>query len=400
MEYFFRTILYVVLAEWGFAGCQIILDIKPKIIRPGSSRPVTIRCHLDMVLSRTDTVYSIMLKKGGSSVAILFQDGSIEMTESKFTANGSVATESFSTAFLQLSLDDVTCMDKGEYSCSMAVRHVYNSMELGPVTSRLEVKGDPSGISLTVTPDRPAYTEGEVVNITCSVLKNYEEADWSWFLPNQNNHNVSNNCTYDESECLHMCSSSIEYTVTRKDAGGPIKCLNGELKNEIKLNLSHSPNLKDLVSLQHIHPNVSTSFPDSSKEQTTNVTVTNKSIVSSAITHPDSGGIGLMVLYVLVSAFAVILVFTLLHLFLSDRKCKCQHSTSNNCSESHHTESHRIKRAGSKVIIIHARNMPSVPPHKDIGDHEAAYLHPEDPTDCSMLQNQGLHTEPIYEEIE
>lgn len=104
--------------------------------------------------------------------------------------------------------------------------------------------GDPSGISLTVTPGRPAYTEGEVVNITCSVLKNYEEADWSWSLPNQNNHNVSNNCRYDESECLHMCSSSIEYTVTRKDAGGPIKCRNGELKNEIKLNLSHSPNLK------------------------------------------------------------------------------------------------------------------------------------------------------------
>lgn len=44
--------------------------------------------------------------------------------------------------------------------------------------------------------------------------------------------------------------------------------------------------------------------------------------------------------------------------------------------------------------------MSSVPSHKDIGDHEAAYLHPEDPTDGSMLQNQGLHTEPVYEEIE
>ncbi|XP_067670405.1 uncharacterized protein [Haliotis asinina] len=318
------------------------------------------------------------------------------MAEPKYHATGSLSTGPFSTAFLELSLDKVTCIDKGEYFCSMAIRRLYKSMEIGPAICRLRVRGGPSSVSLSMTPDRQAYTEGEVVNITCSVLKNSDVADWSWVLPNQKKHTVLTYCTYNESECDHLCSSSTVYTVTRKDNGGSVECRSGELKNEIQINLYHSP-VEDNLPLEKMYPNVTTSFSDISKEPTTEVTVTNKALTSSpTIPQSDGQGTGLTVLYVLVSVFAVILVFTMLHLFLTDHKCKCQQS--NNTSVPHLTESH--KTTGSKVLIIHASDISSVRSHKDLGIHEAAYLHPERPTDSSELQNEKLHTEPVYEEIE
>ncbi|XP_046545784.1 uncharacterized protein LOC124255883 isoform X1 [Haliotis rubra] len=398
MDGLFRTILYILFAEWS--GCQITLDIQPKVIQLGISRHMKVRCSLGVDFSKTDTVYSIMLKKGGVSIAVLFQDGSIEMAEPKYNATGSVSTGPFSTAFLELSLDKVTCSDKGEYSCSMAVRRLYASMEIGPVASRVQVMGGPSPVSLTMTPDRPAYTDGEVVNITCSVLKSAEVAHWTWVLPNRKKHTVSSYCIYNESECAHMCTSSTMYTVSRVDAGGSAECRSGELKNEIQINMSHSP-VEDNLPLVRMYPNVTTSFPGISNEETSEVTVTNKELTSSTtITQPDRGGTGLTVLYVLVSAFAVILVFTMLHLFLTDRKCKCHHSSTNSFSDSHLTESHLTKGTGSKVIIIHTSDISSVRSHKGMGTHEAAYLHPERPTDSSVLQSETLHAEPVYEEIE
>ncbi|XP_046545785.1 uncharacterized protein LOC124255883 isoform X2 [Haliotis rubra] len=367
MDGLFRTILYILFAEWS--GCQITLDIQPKVIQLGISRHMKVRCSLGVDFSKTDTVYSIMLKKGGVSIAVLFQDGSIEMAEPKYNATGSVSTGPFSTAFLELSLDKVTCSDKGEYSCSMAVRRLYASMEIGPVASRVQVMGGPSPVSLTMTPDRPAYTDGEVVNITCSVLKSAEVAHWTWVLPNRKKHTVSSYCIYNESECAHMCTSSTMYTVSRVDAGGSAECRSGELKNEIQINMSHSP-VEDNLPLVRMYPNVTTSFPGISNEETSEVTVTNKELTSSTtITQPD-------------------------------RKCKCHHSSTNSFSDSHLTESHLTKGTGSKVIIIHTSDISSVRSHKGMGTHEAAYLHPERPTDSSVLQSETLHAEPVYEEIE
>ncbi|XP_067670398.1 uncharacterized protein [Haliotis asinina] len=362
MDGLLQTILYILLAGWS--GCQISLDIQPKVVQLGISRHVKIRCSLNLDFSKTGTVYSIMLKKGGIPLAVLFQDGSIEMAEPKYNATGSLSTGPFSSAFLELSLDKVTCIDKGEYSCSMAIRRLYKSMEIGPAIHRLQVIGGPSTISLSMTPDRPAYAEGEVVNITCSVLKNSEVADWSWVLPNQKKHTVLSSCVYNETQCDHFCSSSTVYTVTRKDNGGIVECHTGEMKNEIQINLYHSP-VEDNLPLEKMYPNVTTSFPGISKEPTTEVTVTNK-----ALTSPPT-------------------------ITQSDHKCKCQQS--NNISVPHLTESH--KTTGSKVLIIHASDISSVRSHKNVGIHEAAYLHPERPTDSSELQNETLHTEPVYEEI-
>lgn len=122
-------------------GCHIQLDILPKTIRLENSRHVTLRCSLDLILARTEKVYSIMFKKGEAPVVVLLQDRIEELTERKYNITGSVTTISSSAVFLQLFLDKVTCLDRGNYSCSMAVKRLGKAATMGPVISRLEIKG-------------------------------------------------------------------------------------------------------------------------------------------------------------------------------------------------------------------------------------------------------------------
>ncbi|XP_046554009.1 uncharacterized protein LOC124263421 [Haliotis rubra] len=146
-----RVMLCALMAQWG--GCCIQLDIHPKTIHLDSSRHVTIRCSLDLTRSRTQKVYSIMLKKGGSTVAVLFQDRiHHNMTNRHYDVTGSVTTNSSSVAFFQIVLDNVTCLDRGDYSCIMAVKRLGKATSMEPVTSRLEIQGPSVTTASTVPP--------------------------------------------------------------------------------------------------------------------------------------------------------------------------------------------------------------------------------------------------------
>ncbi|XP_048246196.1 uncharacterized protein LOC124114554 [Haliotis rufescens] len=376
-----RMILFALLGRC--CGCHIQLDILPKTIRLESSRHVTLRCS--RILARTETVYSIMLKKGEATVVVLLPERIKDLTEGKYNITGSVTTISSSAVFLQLFLDKVTCLDRGNYSCIMAVNTLGIATTMEPVSSRLEIKGEPRGMFLILTPDTPAYTDGEVVNITCYVLLNSHQAFWSWSAPNENEHTELNNCTYNESECIYMCISSVLYTVTMQGSGSRITCQTGGFVKHITLNLSNPHGVNGVPM-----------------NKTTNVPLTDMTLASSGnTTPPERGGIGMMVLYVLVLAFAVALVFTLLYLFLSDRKCKCHNHPSKNSHFSKGGERARTDRTRPRVMVIQPRNRTRPLPNQhrgydETGCHETAYLHPQHSADSSVSQN----IEPVYDEID
>ncbi|XP_046554003.1 uncharacterized protein LOC124263417 isoform X2 [Haliotis rubra] len=274
-----RVMFCALMAQWG--GCYIQLHIHPKTIHLDSSRHhVTIRCSLDLTRSRTQKVYSIMLKKGGSTVAVLFQDKILHnMTNRHYDVTGSVTTTSSSVAFFQIVLDNVTCLDRGDYSCIMAVKRLGKATSMEPVTSRLEIQG-PSATTASTAP--PTHT-----------------------------------------------------TTSSRDT---------------------SP--------------------------------------------PERDGRRVLTTYVLVSAFAVVLIVTLICLLFSDPKCKCHPRTLKNSNvprDTFRSERHRRRR---RVMIVQSGNLTCPPPGLDRASDETGYregyLQPQDTADNSVSESN----EHVYEEIE
>ncbi|XP_067669826.1 uncharacterized protein [Haliotis asinina] len=341
-----RVVLCALMTQWG--GCYIQLDIHPKTVHLDSSRRVTIRCSLNLTGSSTEKVYSIMLKRGQDTIAVLFQDIIRNMTNRLYNVTGSLTTKSSSVAFFQILLDNVKCLDKGNYSCIMAVKRLDKATSMGPVTSPLEIQGISSDISVSLTPDTSAYTEGEVVNVTCYRLWTSKTATWSWTLDGHE-YTELNNCTYRESQCIYMCISSKQYTVTMEDSGPQVRCRSGGLVKIIRLNLSTT--------------SIATS-PEAGLSVTTTTTAPPTHITaSSGDTTP------------------------------TDPKCKCHHRTLKNSmatSDTLPSERHRRRR---RVIIVQSRNVSGHHPGRDRASDETGYrdgcLHPQD--GCLHPQDGYLH---------
>ncbi|XP_046554004.1 uncharacterized protein LOC124263417 isoform X3 [Haliotis rubra] len=115
---------------------------------------------------------------------------------------------------------------------------------------------------------------------------------------------------------------------------------------------------------------------------------------------PERDGRRVLTTYVLVSAFAVVLIVTLICLLFSDPKCKCHPRTLKNSNvprDTFRSERHRRRR---RVMIVQSGNLTCPPPGLDRASDETGYregyLQPQDTADNSVSESN----EHVYEEIE
>ncbi|XP_067669071.1 uncharacterized protein [Haliotis asinina] len=198
--------------------CAIELSLVPKFIKLGNDAKLIIRCKLNLVLSKIDPVYSIMMRRRGRLLLVTFANSSDNVYDKSLkeaTVSSSLTTPE---AYVQLTLPTVTCDDRGDYSCSMAVRQNHRSMELGPVKEYLKMTGESCRfIDTFIYPEKP-YKTGDLVRITCFILVEYASSDWHWSVGHNTTFYKSEEGCEAVAEGVMNCSSLLEYTVYRSSA--------------------------------------------------------------------------------------------------------------------------------------------------------------------------------------
>ncbi|XP_071085097.1 uncharacterized protein [Haliotis cracherodii] len=194
--------------------CAIELTVTPEAITLGNDAKLVIRCSLNLRLSKTDQVYSVMMKRRNTALVVIFTDSTTNVydeTLKNATVNSSLST---SDAYVQLTFPTVTCNDRGNYSCSMAVRQNHRSLKLGPVEEYLKITGESCRFIDTFIYPMSAYKIGDMVRITCFMLVQYATSDWHWYLANNETvyKSEEGGCQF-VAEGVMNCSSLLEYEV-------------------------------------------------------------------------------------------------------------------------------------------------------------------------------------------
>ncbi|XP_046331131.1 uncharacterized protein LOC124114559 [Haliotis rufescens] len=198
--------------------CTIDLTVNPEVITPTNVVPVRIRCRLNLLFSEVVRVYSIMIRRKETTLAVAFTDRKTQMYDKRLkdiaVVNSSLTTPE---AYLQLTLPDVTCDDIGDYSCIMAVRTQHSSMNSGSVRVYLKMKGNVCPFMDSLVHPRHKHRPGDLVRVTCFMLMKHETSGWIWSSADNDTVVRSREECASEGEMFN-CSSVLLHHVTKSSS--------------------------------------------------------------------------------------------------------------------------------------------------------------------------------------
>ncbi|XP_067669824.1 uncharacterized protein [Haliotis asinina] len=210
-------IVYLHLLTLQMTCCTVELTIHPDVITSDTTTPVTVQCSLNVLSSDIEKVYSVMIRRRDTAIAVAFTDHKTKMCDERLKASA-VVNSSLTTpeTYLQLTLQNVTCDDIGDYTCIMAVRKQHLSMEImGPDKVYLKMSGNSCPFIDSLVYPRHGHHLEDTVSVTCFMLVRTRVSDWVW--TNADDHTVATSeegCTLATGGEMFNCSSVLHHRIS------------------------------------------------------------------------------------------------------------------------------------------------------------------------------------------